>query len=111
MTSNLKSSINCNDLQIAPNIASYIFWFNMGDRAGSVLAQSCNSVVSTDDGAGAGGEELLEEEQPAPTTQQRIKSFLRKNWRNILVLMCLCVTVSLCAIAFSLMAPFFPKEV
>ena len=79
----------------------------MGDRSGSVFEQSCDSDVSTD----GDSKELLEEEQPVPTTQQRIKSFLRKNWRNILVLVCLCVTVSLCAIAFSLMAPFFPKEV
>ena len=66
--------------------------------------QSCSSDVDTD-------EELLEEKQPAPTTPQRIKSFLRKNWRNVLVLVCLWIAFSLCTAAFSLMTPFFPKEV
>ena len=78
----------------------------MGDHLGSVL-ESSDSDVSTDDGS----KELLEERQPAPTSQQRIKSFLRKNWRNVLVLVCLWIAFSLCTAAFSLIAPFFPKEV
>ena len=78
----------------------------MGDHLDSVL-ESSDSDVSTDDGS----KELLEEGQPAQTMQQRIKSFLRKNWRNVLVLVCLWIAFSLCTAAFSLMTPFFPKEV
>ena len=81
----------------------------MADDLGSVLEQSSDSGVSTDDDIDS--KELLEGEQPAPTTQQKIKSFLRKNWRNVLVLVCLWIAFSLCTAAFSLMTPFFPKEV
>ena len=76
---------------------------------GSDLEQSCDSDVDTD--SDDSKELVLEEGQPAPTSQQRIKSFLRKNWRNVLVLVCLWIAFSLCTAAFSLIAPFFPKEV
>ena len=76
-------------------------------RMGDVLEQSCDSDINTDEESN----KLLEEQQPAPTTRQRIKLFLRKNWRNILVLVCLWIAFSLSTAAFSLIAPFFPKEV
>ncbi len=55
---------------------------------------------------------LLEDKEHVDATfAERLKLYLVQNYRNLAAIVCLWIAYLICSMAFSLLSPFFPKEV
>ena len=91
-------------------------WLNISD-ANRVESDS-NDTDTVSSYSGEDDKELLYDKEEASAKHkekvalgERVVPFLRLNWRNLVAIVCLWISMLMVNAALSMMAPFFPQEV